>query len=286
MADYIVSKKTLPRNRIQQLDEQLVRMIAKGYALRMVDEVEFRKFVEMLNPGYTLPTRKPLSESLLPKLYNKVHEAVEKQIQKAAAICITTDAWTSSVNDGYIAITAHFIDTEMHKLCTVMIGCIEYEERHTSINIKSFLEATFLQWNINGYVNVVVSDNASNVLSAVRLGGWRSLSCYAHTINLVVQSSIREISDTVNRVKAIVEYFHRSNPAKKKLAEMQEQMHISALKLKQDVPTRWNSTYDMLMRLLRVKEALIATLAIMRPDLSLPQEDWTEVEKARPLKKN
>lgn len=60
MADHVFSKKTLPRNRIQQLDEQLVKMIAKGYhALRLVYEVEFRKFVEMLNPGYTLPTRKP-----------------------------------------------------------------------------------------------------------------------------------------------------------------------------------------------------------------------------------
>ncbi|KAJ8720654.1 hypothetical protein PYW08_006119 [Mythimna loreyi] len=99
MADYEQSKKNLPRNRMQQLDEQLVRMIAKGgyRALRMVDEVEFTKFVEMLNPGYTLPTRKTLSESLLPKVYNKVLETVKKQIAKAAAVCITTDAWTSCV---------------------------------------------------------------------------------------------------------------------------------------------------------------------------------------------
>lgn len=129
MADYVQTKKCLPRIRIQQLDEQLVRMIAKGYhALRMVDEVEFRKFVEMLNPGYTLPTRKTLSQSILPKVYNKVLEKVKEQIKKAAAICCT-DAWTSSVQDGYIAVTAHFIDIESHKLCTVMIGCVEFNER-------------------------------------------------------------------------------------------------------------------------------------------------------------
>ncbi|CAG5000612.1 unnamed protein product [Parnassius apollo] len=188
MTDYAVRKKPLPINRMQQLDEQLVRMIAKVYhALRLVEEVEFRKFIEMLNPGYTLPTRKTLSESLLPKVYNKVMEAVKMKIAKAVAICITTDAWTSIVNDGYIAITAHFIDTEINKLCTVMIGCIEFEERHTSENLKSFLEAKFLEWNIHRNVNVIVSDNAANVQAAVRLGGWRSLSCYTHTINLVVQ---------------------------------------------------------------------------------------------------
>ncbi|CAG4959145.1 unnamed protein product [Parnassius apollo] len=99
MTDYVVRKKPLPINRMQQLDEQLVRMIAKGYhTLRLVEEVEFRKFIEMLNHGYTLPTRKTLSESLLPKVYNKVMEAVKMKIAKAVAICITTDAWTSIVN--------------------------------------------------------------------------------------------------------------------------------------------------------------------------------------------
>lgn len=285
MVDYIVNKKPLPRNKIQMLDEQLVKMIAEGYhALRIVEEIEFRKFVEMLSPGYTLPTRKTLSESLLPKVYNKVLEAVQIKISKAAAICITTDAWTSIVNDGYIAITAHFIDTENHKLCTAMLGCIEFEERHTSENLKNFLLSKFTEWNIHRHVNVIVSDNAPNVLNAIRLGGWRSIPCYAHTLNLVVQSSIQEI-DTVNRVKSIVEYFHRSNPAKKKLLEIQDKMGLTPLKLKMDVVTRWNSTYDMLVRVLKMKEALISTLAIMRPDLNLPLEDWEVIKESTILLK-
>ncbi|KAJ8737983.1 hypothetical protein PYW08_000578 [Mythimna loreyi] len=81
------------------------------------------------------------------------------------------------------------------------------------------------------------------------------------------------LSDTMDKVKAVIEYFHRSLPAKKKLVEIQEQMNISPLKLKQDVTTRWNSTYDALSRMLRMREALIATLAIMRPDINLPQDD-------------
>ncbi|KAJ8720658.1 hypothetical protein PYW08_006123 [Mythimna loreyi] len=152
-----------------------------------------------------------------------------------------------------------------------MIGCIEFEERHTSANLKGFFEAKFQEWNISQYVNVIVSDNAANILSAVRLGNWRSLPCYAHTINLVVQSSMDALSDTMDRVKAVIEYFHRSLPAKKKLVEIQEQMNISPLKLKQDVTTRWNSTYDALSRMLRMRVALFATLAIMRPDINLPR---------------
>lgn len=43
-------------------------MVAKR-ALRIVEEPEFRKLIEMLSnsPGYHLPTRKTLTNSLIPK---------------------------------------------------------------------------------------------------------------------------------------------------------------------------------------------------------------------------
>lgn len=62
-------------------------------------------------------------------------------------------------------------------------------------------------------------------------------------------------------------------------------MHVAPLKLKQDVVTRFNSTYDSLQRLLKVKEVLIATPAIMRPDIRLFHEDWQTIEKATDLLK-
>lgn len=123
----------------------------------------------MLNPGYTLSTRKTVSENLLPQVYGKIVEAVNTQLSKAKAVCITMDGWTSITNDGYIAITAHFIDQETDKLCTTMIGCVGFQERHTAVNLKEFLTAKFQEWNISGMVAVVVSDNEANILSTVRL---------------------------------------------------------------------------------------------------------------------
>lgn len=62
-----------------------------------------------------------------------------------------------------------------------MLGCIKLEERHDAFNIKSFLEAKFIEWNIQHYVNVInVADNASNVLSAVHLSEWSSLPWYEY----------------------------------------------------------------------------------------------------------
>ncbi|CAH2090912.1 unnamed protein product [Euphydryas editha] len=66
---------------------------------------------------------------------------------------------------------------------------------------------------------------------------------------------------------------------------MQQQLNLGELKLKQDVPTRWNSTYDMLQRLLSAKDAVIATIAIMRQELALNNDDWVVIESAASILK-
>lgn len=57
-------------------------------------------------------------------------------------------------------------------------------------------------------------------------------------------------------------------------------MGLPELKLKQDVVTRWNSTFDMLQRFYKLKEAIISTLAILDTQHEqLSSHDWIIVEK-------
>lgn len=260
-------------------------MIAKEYhPLLLVEEPEFNKFVSLLCPSYRLPTRKRLSKSLLPQLHLKLMHEVENSIANAPAICRTTDGWTSINNQSFIAVTAHYIDTERVKLCSNLLGCLEYNDSHTGANLCQFLRDEMLKWNIQNKVGAVVSDNAANILLAVHLGGWRSIGCFAHSLNLTVQSGIEQISDTVKKVKDIVEHFKRSSKSMYKLQELQKQMDMPVLKLKQDVSTKWNSTYDMLDRFLKTKNAIIATVALVKNDLSLTNEDWVVIEVVPVLK--
>ncbi|KAJ8971330.1 hypothetical protein NQ317_012297 [Molorchus minor] len=60
------------------------------------------------------------------------------------------------------------------------------------------------------------------------------------------------------------------------------QMDLPCLKLKQDVCTRWNSTYDMIMRYLSNKEAIIATLALINNEINtLTMAEWELLEKSK-----
>lgn len=280
--EYLTSTKPVSINKSKQFDEQLVKMIVKEYhPFRIVEDVEFKKFVKLLCPGYNLPSRKTISTSLIPKLFISTKEKVQDKIKEAFAVCITTDGWTSLNNESFLAITAHWLN-ENTQLCSNLLGCVVFNQRHTAENLSNLLTQTFEEWNIQNKIVVVVSDNAANITAAIRLGGWRHLGCFAHSLNLIVQAGLKDIQTTVNKIRRIVEFFKRSSHALAKLHQIQEQMGLPALKLKQDVATRWNSTYDMLSRIIKIKDAVVSTLAIIsHEDINtLTQNEWLVAEKS------
>lgn len=151
----------------------------------------------------------------MPKSYQEYLEIVQLEIASAYAICITTDSWTSVNNVSFVSVTAHFIDNGNMK--SYLLDCFPFSERHTAVNITEYLKIKFQEWKIEQKIIAIVSDNAANIVAAIRDGGWRHIGCFAHSINLSVQACHRELATTLTKVKSIVEYFKRSSSALAKL---------------------------------------------------------------------
>ncbi|XP_064463311.1 zinc finger BED domain-containing protein 6-like [Ornithodoros turicata] len=273
--------RALTLSKTAKLDEQLVKLIVEEYhPFSLVEGEHFKQFVYALNPNYRLPTRKPLSSTLLPQLHAKVAEQVRMHLRSATAVCLTTDGWTSMTNESYIGLTAHFID-ENCEVKSYLLDCFSYNERHTAENIASELQKVVTEWDIQNKICAAVSDSAANVTAAIRACGWRHNPCFAHVLNLVVQAGVREISSVQAEVKAIVRSFKHSSHGLARLQAMQQQMGMTVLKLKQDVPTRWNSTYEMFSMIVHLKDAVLSTLAILDAGVEqLSQTEWTVIEKS------
>lgn len=92
------------------------------------------------------------------------------------------------------------------------------------------------------------------------------------------------ITRAINAAKKIVGHFKHSALATSALKQRQVQMSIPEKKLKQDVPTRWNSTFYMVERLLEMRWPVIAVLSdesvIKRANryLDLPSDQWELLE--------
>ncbi|KAI4884502.1 hypothetical protein NFI96_023826, partial [Prochilodus magdalenae] len=163
---------------------------------------------------------------------------------------------------------------------SVLLECFEISERHTADNLSEQLLRVAREWG-QDKVAACVSDNAANVVKAIQKTGWPHLFCFAHTLNPIVNSGIAAIKQTVEKVKAIVEYVHRSTVATENLKAAQKQLGLAESRLKQDCPTRWNSTYYMMLRFLENNDAIITTLALTNPRLAaLTPDEWEEMKQA------
>lgn len=89
----------------------------------VVEDKGFSEFVKALNSSYKLPNRHSISKTHIPSLHQKcLQETKELLANELISACLTTDCWTSRSNDGYIAITIHFIDTTFKfKICIVRL---------------------------------------------------------------------------------------------------------------------------------------------------------------------
>lgn len=112
--------------------------------------------------------------------------------------------------------------------------------------------------------------------------GVRSLSCFAHTLQLVGNEGLlsqRSVSDTIANCRQIVGHFKHSPLAYSRLHDIQLQMQMEPKRLQQDVRTRWNSTYYMIESLLEQRRALGAYVVDHDLPATLTVHQWTLLEK-------
>ena len=257
--------------------------------IRLVECEGFRNLLSYLEPGYTLPSRKQFSMGINHK-FEACKDKLKKRLEaEACSMALTKDILTSMTTEAYMTVTAHYIDPNV-KLQNFVLETLPFPERHTGVNIAEKLKGVGERWGIIHKVMIVSHDQGSNMEAALEIlteeCNWQSLACSAHQLQLCILAGLKvnAIDKLTAAVKKIVSHFRHSVVATEALKKKQQQMNITAKKLINSCPTRWNSTYEMLERVLKLHWPIAAVLSdatiTKRSDryLDLKTEQWKLTE--------
>ncbi|XP_031378256.1 zinc finger BED domain-containing protein RICESLEEPER 2-like [Punica granatum] len=170
----------------------IAAIIMHDLPLAFVEYTAIRSVFAYLRESVPVISRNTARADVL-KVYKKEKSRVKSLLEKASGrICLTSDLWTSIATDGYLSLTAHFIDKNW-SLQKRILNFSPMPPPHTGVALSNKITSLLAEW---------------------AKGEFFHQRCCAHIINLIVQDGLKEID--------------------------------VAKGLRQDVPTRWNSTFLML----------------------------------------
>ncbi|XP_077249164.1 zinc finger BED domain-containing protein RICESLEEPER 2-like [Tasmannia lanceolata] len=170
-------------------------------------------------------------------------------------------------NLSYTCLAAHFIDHDWKLHKRIINFCVI--SSHKGEAIGQAVESCMIQWGIEK-VCTITEDNASSNDTVVRYlkkkiskrngfildSEFFHMRCCAHILNLIVENGISEVTDSISRIRGAVRYIRSSPSRAQRFKSCVEKERITCKSSHcLDVPTRSNSTYNMLKIVLKFRKA-------------------------------
>ena len=110
------------------------------------------------------------------------------------------------------------------------------------------------------------TNNARNIVLALENLNWPHVGCLLLQLGVQKAMEVPEIAITLGQAKRLVSDFHHSIKSIHVLHQKQRPLHQDEHNLIQNVPTKWNSSYCMVERILKQQQPLCIALEIAKPN--------------------
>lgn len=268
--------------RSKEITKKIAEMICTDdQPFSVVDDVGFRRLISHLEPRYPMVTRQHLSNTIIPEMYDKLTQQVVNVVAGCENVAITSDIWTSTAGHDYFSVTIHFLNASW-ELTQLALEVKRFEgATHTAELIAENWHATFEKWGLSNKVIAMLTDGAANMKAAVSLTSIQGFTCNIHLLQLVLKNSCfvkSSVCNLLSTAKKIVTHFHHSVNSSKVLRQAQATLGVPLHELIQDEPTRWNSTFHMLQRLVEQRTAITVATSSINLNVQLMNSDWILAE--------
>lgn len=178
-----------------------------------------RSWISYLNPDAIPITRNTAKVDVL-KMYAREKEKIKKEMASIPTrISLTSDLWTACTIEGYICLTAHFVDTNW-KLNSKILNFCHMPPPHAGFELSKKILEFLTDWGIEKKFFSITLDNASgnyvmqeHLKSQLVLQNWLlcdgrffHVRCSAHILNLIVQEGLKVAGDALNKIRESVKY--------------------------------------------------------------------------------
>ncbi|XP_048611772.1 zinc finger BED domain-containing protein RICESLEEPER 2-like [Brassica napus] len=237
-----------------------------------VDMMVFREMIDMAIIEHDLPykfwSRNTAASDVL-KIYENEKQKLRKILNDfPSRVCLTTDLWRAITIEGYLCLTAHYIDEDWN-LQAKILAFTAFPPPHSGIVIAVKLIELLKEWGLEKKVFCLTVDNASSNDSMQSImkrqmhkdlvcgGEFFHVRCSAHILNLIVQDGLAVIGGALQKIRESVKFVRGSESREIMFQNCVETLGIEGDEgMVLDVSTRWNSTFLMLDRAIKFKQAL------------------------------
>lgn len=220
-----------------------------------VEKQGFRKFMSVVEKRY-VPSRKSVMV-IVTSNYNVKCTQLKAQLKyhvvEPKRFCsITTDLWSASTMEPYMAVTVHYINNEWN-LKSKHLQCFYLPGSHTADLLAEEIMNVMVEWGLATschiddtlgaslpHISALTSDNGANIVKACSTLACLRIPCFGHCLNLAVKKGLEDdrIGRALTAVRKVVRHFAHSGQKQQQLAKVQEELGAPKKKLKNDCDTR------------------------------------------------
>lgn len=222
-----------------------------------IEKDGFRKFMSVIEKRYEVPSRKTAMARITSNYNVKcklLRSELDKHIVQPGKFCsITTDMWSASTMEPYMAVTIHYINNDW-ELQSRLLQCSYLPGSHTGELLAEEIAESMVEWGLAKsahisdtlgaslpHLSAVTSDNGSNIVKACSVLGCGRIPCFGHCLNLAVKKGLEDerIVRALTAVRKVVRHFAHSGQKQQQLTKVQDELGAPNKKLKNDCDTRY-----------------------------------------------